>query len=108
MNDAGFYVPDFFDKLPETISKVHAQPVEEGETTKTPAGETLQVPMDYARAKKLDMLRAPATFNSLIAYDRGEELGYDGVTTSDALDEDMGLDGGVPSFGSTGRPPKRA
>merc|ERR1719436_1411296 len=47
MKEVGFYVPDSFDKLPETIAKVYKQLVEEGVVKETPEGETPQVPMDY-------------------------------------------------------------
>merc|ERR1711884_995591 len=97
MKEAGFYVPDSFDKLPEMISKVYTQLVEEGEITETPEGETPQVPMDYTWAKKLGMVRKPANFISSIADDRGEELKYCGVTISEVFEKDMGL-GGVLSL----------
>merc|ERR1712232_897834 len=97
MKEAGFFVPDSFDKLPEMISKVYTQLVEEGEITETPEGETPQVPMDYTWAKKLGMVRKPANFISSIADDRGEELKYCGVTISEVFEKDMGL-GGVLSL----------
>merc|ERR1719476_54501 len=40
MKEAGFYVPDSFDKLPETISKVYTELVECGEIVEVPEGET--------------------------------------------------------------------
>merc|ERR1712232_1355387 len=97
MKEAGFYVPDSFDKLPEMITKVYTQLVEEGEIIETPEGETPQVPMDYTWAKKLGMVRKPANFISSIADDRGEELKYCGVTISEVFEKDMGL-GGVLSL----------
>ena len=56
-----------------------------------PKGETPQLPRAFARIKKLGMVREPATFISCIADNRGEELEYNGVTTSQVLDEDMGF-----------------
>merc|ERR1712241_1155772 len=97
MKEAGFHVPDSFDKLPEMISKVYTQLVEEGEIKETPEGETPQVPMDYTWAKKLGMVRKPANFISSIADDRGEELKYCGVTISEVFEQDMGI-GGVLSL----------
>merc|ERR1712232_112855 len=97
MKEAGFFVPDSFDKLPEMITKVYTQLVEEGEITETPEGETPQVPMDYTWAKKLGMVRKPANFISSIADDRGEELKNCGVTISEVFEKDMGL-GGVLSL----------
>merc|ERR1712151_1460974 len=97
MKAAGFFVPDSFDKLPEMITKVYTQLVEEGEITETPEGETPQVPMDYTWAKKLGMVRKPANFISSIADDRGEELKYCGVSISDVFGQDLGI-GGVLSL----------
>merc|ERR1711971_479171 len=97
MKEAGFYVPDSFDKLPEMIATVYTLLVEEGEIKETPEGETPQVPMDYTWAKKLGMVRKPDNFISSIADDRGEELKYCGVSISEVFEKDMGL-GGVLSL----------
>merc|ERR1719414_2681775 len=97
MKEAGFHVPDSFDKLPEMISKVYTQMVETGEIKETPEGETPQVPMDYTWAKKLGMVRKPANFISSISDDRGEELTYCGLSISDVFKQDLGI-GGVLSL----------
>jgi len=97
MRDAGFHVPDSFDKLPEMISAVYTQMVEEGDIVETPEGETPQVPMDYTWAKKLGMVRKPANFISSIADDRGDELKYCGVTITEVFEQEMGI-GGVLSL----------
>eukprot|EP00435_Cladocopium_sp_Y103_P007395 s713_g2.t1 len=59
MKEAGFFVPDSFDKLPDMINQVYTQLVMEGEI----------VPMDYTWAKKLGMIRKPANFISSISDD---------------------------------------
>merc|ERR1719215_1050082 len=59
MKDAGFHVPDSFDKLPELINQVYTKMVQTGEIVEHPEGETPQVPMDYTWAKKLGMVRKP-------------------------------------------------
>mmetsp|Transcript_115199 Transcript_115199/g.372313 ORF Transcript_115199/g.372313 Transcript_115199/m.372313 type:complete len:1083 (-) Transcript_115199:242-3490(-) len=97
MKEAGFYVPDSFDKLPEMIKKVYTELVETGVIVETPEGETPQVPMDYTWAKKLGMVRKPANFISSISDDRGEELTYCGVTISEVFGQDLGI-GGVLSL----------
>jgi len=97
MKEAGFRVPDSFDKLPELISKVYAELVETGTIVETPEGETPQVPMDYTWAKKLGMIRKPASFISSISDDRGEELKYCGVTISEVFQQELGI-GGVLSL----------
>jgi len=97
MAEAGFRVPDSFDKLPDLIAKVYAELVEAGTIVETPEGETPQVPMDYTWAKKLGMIRKPASFISSISDDRGEELKYCGVTISEVFNQDLGI-GGVLSL----------
>lgn len=97
MKEAGFHVPDSFDKLPETIANLYTKMVEEGDIVETPEGETPQVPMDYTWAKKLGMVRKPANFISSIADDRGEELKYCGVTITEVFEQDLGI-GGVLSL----------
>mmetsp|Transcript_9699 Transcript_9699/g.29138 ORF Transcript_9699/g.29138 Transcript_9699/m.29138 type:complete len:1084 (-) Transcript_9699:354-3605(-) len=97
MKEAGFHVPDSFDKLPEMISKVYADLVEAGDIKETAEGETPQVPMDYTWAKKLGMVRKPANFISSISDDRGEELKYCGVSISEVFSQELGL-GGVLSL----------
>jgi len=97
MREAGFHVPDSFDKLPELISQVYTQLVLEGVIEEQPEGETPQVPMDYTWAKKLGMVRKPANFVSTIADDRGEELKYCGITISEVFAKELGI-GGVLSL----------
>merc|ERR1719517_76428 len=97
MKAAGFHVPDSFDKLPEMITKVYTQLVQEGVIKETPEGETPAVPMDYTWAKKLGLVRNPANFVSSIADDRGEELKYCGVPISDVFEQNLGI-GGVLSL----------
>merc|ERR1711957_1030462 len=47
MKEAGIYVPDSFDKLPDTLNTLYKTMVEEGDIVEEPEGETPQVPMDY-------------------------------------------------------------
>mmetsp|Transcript_70293 Transcript_70293/g.147163 ORF Transcript_70293/g.147163 Transcript_70293/m.147163 type:complete len:663 (-) Transcript_70293:138-2126(-) len=93
MREAGFFVPESFDKLPEMISKVYVQLVEEGVIVEQPEGETPQVPMDYTWAKQLGMVRKPANFISSISDDRGDELKYCGIPISEVFKNDMGIGG---------------
>merc|ERR1719335_447570 len=91
MKEAGIYVPDSFDKLPELIASVYKDLVLQGVIVETPEGETPQVPMDYTWAKKLGMVRKPANFISSISDDRGEELTYCGVSISEVFSRDLGI-----------------
>merc|ERR1719203_1153682 len=97
MKEAGFYVPDSFDKLPNLIQSVYTKLVEDGDIVETAEGETPQVPMDYTWAKKLGMVRKTASFVSSIADDRGEELKYCGIPISEVFSKNMGM-GGVLSL----------
>merc|ERR1719262_369989 len=93
MKEAGFHVPDSFDKLPETISSIYTKMVEEGDIVEEPEGETPTVPMDYTWAKKLGLVRKPANIISSISDDRGEELKYCGIKISDVFERDLGVGG---------------
>merc|ERR1719262_1692644 len=97
MKEAGFYVPDSFDKLPGMIEQVYTELVLQGRIVETPEGETPQVPMDYTWAKKLGMVRKPANFISSISDDRGEELTYCGISISEVFEKELGI-GGVLSL----------
>merc|ERR1719511_626178 len=93
MKEAGFFVPDSFDKLPDAIKTLYTKMVEEGDIVEQPEGETPQVPMDYTWAKKLGLVRKPANFISSISDDRGEELTYCGVSISEVFQESLGVGG---------------
>merc|ERR1712224_810254 len=69
----------------------------QGVIVETPEGETPQVPMDYTWAKKLGLIRKPASFISSISDDRGEELKYCGMTITSIFDQNLGV-GGVLSL----------
>jgi ATP citrate (pro-S)-lyase len=53
--------------------------------------------MDYSWAKRLGLIRKPASFISTISDDRGDELTYAGMPISDAINENIGV-GGVLSL----------
>jgi len=79
--------------MPEALHALYTKMVEEGDILEVPEAETPQVPMDYTWAKKLRMVRKPANFISSIADDRGEWLKSCGVTVSDVVAQEMGVDG---------------
>jgi len=58
---------------------------------------TPRMPVDFAWAKSLGLVRKPAAFVSSISDDRGEELLYAGVPISRVFEEDLGV-GGVLSL----------
>merc|ERR1719230_2568255 len=97
MKAAGILVPDSFDKLPQLLSDTYTKMVEDGDIVEQPEGETPAVPMDYTWAKKLGLIRKPASFISSISDDRGEELKYCGMTITNIFDQNLGV-GGVLSL----------
>lgn len=93
MKQAGIIVPKSFDELPVTLDQLYTKMVEEGDIVETPEPETPAVPMDYTWAKKLGLIRKPASFISSISDDRGDELTYCGVTISDVFKNNIGIGG---------------
>jgi hypothetical protein len=89
MKEAGFHVPDSFDKLPETITNLYTKMVEEGDIVEEPEGETPQVPMDYTWAKKLGMVRKPANFSSSPRSSAMEEEAGDEAPEKSYYNEQM-------------------
>lgn len=97
MKDAGFYVPDTFEDLPEVLASVYQKLVKDG--TIKPASEPAvpKIPIDYSWAQELGLIRKPAAFISTISDDRGQELLYAGMPISDVFKENIGI-GGVMSL----------
>ncbi|KAI5286372.1 citrate synthase [Ascosphaera aggregata] len=97
MREAGFHVPDTFEELPEVLGKVYQDLVAQGVITPQPEPQPPKIPMDYAWAQELGLIRKPAAFISTISDDRGQELLYAGMPISDVFKEDIGI-GGVMSL----------
>eukprot|EP01060_Flectonema_neradi_P030784 TRINITY_DN453_c0_g1_i1.p1 TRINITY_DN453_c0_g1~~TRINITY_DN453_c0_g1_i1.p1 ORF type:complete len:1081 (+),score=252.29 TRINITY_DN453_c0_g1_i1:67-3243(+) len=97
MAAAGAHVPTSFDSFGSKINEVFKTLLEKGVASPQKEPEPPQVPMDYAWAKKLGLIRKPAAFLSSIVDDRGEELTYAGVPISKVFSEDIGV-GGVLSL----------
>ncbi|CCI11107.1 hypothetical protein ABG067_003067 [Albugo candida] len=90
---AGAIVPDTFDQFGKVIHKVYTNLVDEGVIISKPEVPVPKVPMDYAWAKNLGLIRKPANFISSITDDRGEELTYAGMPISKIFEEDLGIGG---------------
>lgn len=97
MRKAGANVPESFDSFGELIEQVYTGLVERGVIEPQPERPPPPVPLDYAWAKELGLIRKPATLMSSICDERGEELLYAGVPISRVLQEEMGI-GGVLSL----------
>lgn len=97
LRDAGAIVPANFNDFARQIKKTYDSLVETGAIVPTPDGPTPSLPMDFAWARSLGLVRKPAAFVSSISDDRGEELLYAGVPISKVFEEDLGI-GGVLSL----------
>jgi ATP citrate (pro-S)-lyase len=94
---AGAIVPCSFEDLPQELSRVFRELVDSGVLVPAPEKNAPRVPVDYAWAQELGLVRKPAHFVSTICDDRGEELLYAGVPVSAVIKEELGV-GGVLSL----------
>lgn len=94
---AGAFVPSSFQTFGLTVKAVYTKLVEQGMIKPQKEIPVPRVPLDYAWAKKLGLVRKPKGFVSTISDDRGEELLYAGWPISKVMQEDMGV-GGVLSL----------
>ena len=94
---AGVHVPETFEDLPKVLRSVYDSLVADG--TLVPQAEPMvpKIPIDYAWAQELGLIRKPASFISTICDDRGQELFYSGMAISEIFKEDIGI-GGVLSL----------
>ncbi len=117
LRQAGATVPDTFEQLPQAINQVFMQLVDQGliegatkTITTTESGliskvvsyeqdsrQPPRVPIDYAWAQELGLVRKPAHFVTTICDDRGQELLYAGMPISHVFQENIGI-GGVVSL----------
>ncbi|KAL3117993.1 hypothetical protein niasHT_005236 [Heterodera trifolii] len=93
LKSAGAHVPDSFDDFGVMISKVYKQLVEDGSIVPRAEEPPPPVPMDYAWAKELGLIRKPASFMTSICDERGEELLYAGVPITRVLEDNVGVGG---------------
>lgn len=97
LKHAGAIVPSSFEELPYVINKIYSDLLKSKVVSKIEEPEVPKIPIDYAWAQELGLIRKPASFISTICDDRGEELLYAGVTITDILKYNIGL-GGVLSL----------
>ena len=94
---AGAIVPDNFNDFVRRIDGLYRALLADGTIVRAAEPPAPKVPMDYAWAKSLGLVRKPAEFVSSISDDRGEELLYAGVPISKVFEEELGV-GGVLSL----------
>ncbi|KAK9320031.1 citrate synthase-like protein [Lipomyces orientalis] len=97
MKAAGFYVPDTFEDMPDVLGDLYKSLVKKGAIVPKPEPEPPKIPIDYAWAQELGLIRKPAAFISTISDDRGQELLYAGMPITDVFKENIGI-GGVMSL----------
>ncbi|CRL28257.1 Citrate synthase-like [Penicillium camemberti] len=97
MREAGIYVPETFEDLPQILKQVYDAELQKGNITPAPEPVVPKIPIDYSWAQELGLVRKPAAFISTISDDRGQELLYAGMPISDVFREDIGI-GGVMSL----------
>ena len=71
--------------------------MENGNIKVRPEPDPPKIPIDYAWAQELGLIRKPASFVSTICDDRGQELLYAGMPISEVFKEELGI-GGVVSL----------
>ncbi|TPP64733.1 ATP-citrate synthase [Fasciola gigantica] len=89
----GIHVPSSFDDLDAVIRQVYTDLVSTGKLVPKPDCKPRPVPVDYAWAKELGLIRRPAAFTSTICDDRGSELVFAGVPISQVINEQLGIGG---------------
>jgi ATP citrate (pro-S)-lyase len=97
LKEAGVIVPDTFEDMPKVLAQLYADLVAEGTIQPRAEPEAPKIPIDYAWAQELGLIRKPASFISTICDDRGQELLYAGMAISEVFKEDVGI-GGVLSL----------
>ncbi len=97
LREAGAIVPRHFEDFGHVINRTYRKLVEAGIIVEQPEPEPPKMPMDYAWAQKMGLVRKPSNFVSTIADDRGEELIYAGLPISQVFEQHIGI-GGVISL----------
>ncbi|PJF19574.1 putative ATP-citrate synthase subunit 1 (ATP-citrate (Pro-S-)-lyase 1) [Paramicrosporidium saccamoebae] len=97
LKESGAVVPDSFELLPSAIEETYLALVKQGVIVPEPEPEMPKVPIDYAWAQELGLIRKPAQFVSTICDDRGQELLYAGMPISAVFKDEIGI-GGVLSL----------
>jgi ATP citrate (pro-S)-lyase len=94
---AGVTVPKTFEDLPHVLKSVYNDLVKSGVLIPCAEPQVPKIPIDYAWAQELGLIRKPASFITTICDDRGQELFYSGMGISEIFQEDIGI-GGVLSL----------
>ncbi|KAJ3045590.1 citrate synthase [Rhizophlyctis rosea] len=97
LREAGVIVPETFEDMPEVLHQVYTELLNSKVISAFVEPPAPKIPIDYAWAQELGLIRKPASFISTICDDRGQELLYAGMAISEVFKEDIGI-GGVLSL----------
>lgn len=97
LTEAGAHVPSSFNEIATLINKVYTDLVQKGVIVVGKEPPPPKIPVDFAWARKLGLIRKPASFISTISDERGEELMYAGMPISQVFEDEIGI-GGVISL----------
>lgn len=89
----GVHVPDSFEDFGSVLNKVYSSLVESGDIKVLQEQQPPTIPIDYAWARKLGLIRKPSSFISSIVDERGSELVYGGMKISEVFEQSMGVGG---------------
>merc|ERR1712241_1459876 len=93
LESAGAIVPKSFDDFGKKIGELYQELVQKGQIVPQPEVPPPPVPMDYAWAREVGLIRSPATFMTSITDERGDELMYSGVRISEIVRDNKGIGG---------------
>ena len=93
LREAGAVVPKSFDELGEEIERVFKSLVANGKIVPMKEVPPPPVPMDYAWAREVGLIRRPAAFVTSMTDERGDELLYSGVKISEVVENGKGMGG---------------
>ncbi|XP_063900423.1 ATP-citrate synthase-like isoform X2 [Zophobas morio] len=93
LKQAGAHVPESFDSLGTCIHAVYCKLLADGVVQPLVEPSRPTVPIDYAWAQQLGLIRKPTSFLSSISDERGEELIYCNMTISQVMEQNLGIGG---------------
>merc|ERR1719291_606963 len=93
LSEAGAMVPVSFNEFGKKIGEVYEDLVKKGVIVPQPEVPPPPVPMDYAWAREVGLIRRPATFLTSITDEKGDELMYSGVRISEIVRDNKGIGG---------------
>merc|ERR1719346_9874 len=90
---SGASVPDSFNEFGKKIGEIYQKLVGDGTIVPRPEVPPPPVPMDYAWAREVGLIRRPAAFVTSMTDERGDELLYSGVKISEVVENGKGMGG---------------